>query len=272
MERAPHIERPIQRVLGAFEIANAHADLPKRGKRHAEAVRRARLLLEIHTSFGEGQRLLVPMLHQRDVRLVPAYRGQHVTRFNNDRKTFRLAERGDRFVQSALLRPGHARQGMHHREMASIAGGMQGRGGLGDVLPHDGHIADMAITEAQLVMCESDGPRIVGTLGLRQRLGEERNAAGGFAARNGQAAVYPPDVRKPRRIQPFAPCGRRAQRLRRPAHIVLKQPGFGKPTPHLNLFVAVQAGLAKRPNQEGGGLSPHSALQRLNRLSVEVRR
>ena len=104
---------------------------------------------------------------------------------------------------------------MHHREVASIAGGVQGRGGLGDVLAHDGHVADLAITEAQLVVGESDGPRVVRTLGLLQGLGEERDAAGRFAAGNGQAAVYPPHVRKPRRIQPLPPCGRRAQRLRR---------------------------------------------------------
>jgi hypothetical protein len=34
----------------------------------------------------------------------------------------------------------------------------------------------------------------------------------------------------------------------------------------------MQAGLAKGPNQQRGSLGPHSALERLNRLSVQVRR
>ena len=58
---------------------------------------------------------------------------------------------------------------------------------------------------------------------------------------------------------------------RSPADVVLKEPGFGERTPQLNLFVAVQAGLAKRPNQERRGVGAQSALQRLNRLSVRVR-
>ena len=110
MQRTPHVERAVQRVLGSLQIADPDADLAERGKRHAEAVRRAGLLLEVDASFGERQRLLVPMLHQRDVRLVPAHGRQHVARFDHDGQTLGLAERRDRFVEPPFLRERHARQ------------------------------------------------------------------------------------------------------------------------------------------------------------------
>ena len=57
------------------------------------------------------------------------------------------------------------------------------------MLAHDGDVADLAVAEAELVVGEADGPRVVRALGLLQRLGEEGNAARGLAAGNGQPAV-----------------------------------------------------------------------------------
>ena len=55
---------------------------------------------------------------------------------------------------------------MHHREMAAIAGGMQRRGGLGDVFADDGHVADLAVTLPEIEVGEADGARVVGDFGV----------------------------------------------------------------------------------------------------------
>ena len=47
-----------------------------------------------------------------------------------DGETLGLAQRRHRFVEPPFLRERHAGQRVHHREMASIAGGVQRRGGL----------------------------------------------------------------------------------------------------------------------------------------------
>ena len=48
-------------------------------------------------------------------------------------------------------------------------------------------------------------------------------------AYDGQAAVHAPQIGKPRRIEAFAPFGRRAQGFGRLPHVVLEQPRFGQP-------------------------------------------
>jgi hypothetical protein len=42
--------------------------------------------------------------------------------------------------------------------MPAIARGVQRRRRLGQVFTHDAGVADAAVSEGQLVMCESDGP------------------------------------------------------------------------------------------------------------------
>ena len=70
---------------------------------------------------------------------------------------------------------------MHHRQVTPVAGGMKGGRSLRDVLPHDGRVADLAITKAQFVVCEADCAGVVGALRLRQRLDEKRDASRGLA-------------------------------------------------------------------------------------------
>jgi hypothetical protein len=157
MKRTSDVERAIERVFGAFEVADANTDLSERCERDTKTVRRPRLLLQIDASLRKGERLLVPMLHQSDVRLVATYRRQDIERFDNDRQSFSLSQSRHGFVEPAFLRPGNTRQRMNHREVPSIASRMKGGRGLGDVLAHDRHLADLSIAEAELVMGKSDG-------------------------------------------------------------------------------------------------------------------
>src|SRR3982750_886502 len=145
--------------------------------------------------------------------------------------------------------------------MASIAGSMKGGGGLGDVLPHDRHLADLPIAETKFVMRESNGTRIVRAIRLVECLGQKRNTTRGFAPGDRQAAVDPPEIRETRGVAPLAPLWRRAERLGRPPHVVLKQPGFRQSTSNLDLFVAVETRLAQGADGNGNGLDPPPPFQ-----------
>ena len=135
--RAAHVERAVQRLFGALEIPDAHANLTERGERDAETVRRPRLLLELDAAFGERQRLVVTVLHQRHVRLVPVDRGEHVAGLDHQRQPLGVAQRRHRLVQTAFLRERDARERVDHRQMPAIAGRVQRRGRAGDVLADD---------------------------------------------------------------------------------------------------------------------------------------
>ena len=170
MERAADVERAVQRLLGALQVAEADADLAERGERDGEPVRRARVLVQRDAALGERERLLVAVLHQRDVRLVAAHRRQHVVGLDDDRQPLGLAQRGHRLVEPPVLRERDARQRVHQREVAPVAGGVQRGRRLGDVLADDRHVADLAIALPELVVGEADGARVVGALGLLERL------------------------------------------------------------------------------------------------------
>src|SRR4051812_18645252 len=81
-----------------------------------------------------------------------------------------------------------------------------------------------------------------------------------------------PEIGETRRIEPVAPLGRSAQRLGRPPHVVLKQPGLRQSTSDLNLFVAVESWLAQRADEKRRGLGAHSTLQGPHGLSIEISR
>src|SRR4026207_530700 len=102
---------------------------------------------------------------------------------------------------------------MHHREMTSITGGVEGGGRLGDVLANDRHLADVAIAEPELVVSQADRPRIVRAFSLPERLGKKGAPARVCAAGPRQASVHPPQVRKTGRIKPLSPFGRLPKRL-----------------------------------------------------------
>ena len=78
---------------------------------------------------------------------------------------------------------------MDQREVTTVASGMEGGGGLSDVLAHDGVVADLAVAQSQLVVGETDGARVVGDLRLLERPSVERNRARLLAAGIGNAPV-----------------------------------------------------------------------------------
>jgi hypothetical protein len=46
---------------------------------------------------------------------------------------------------------------MDHGQVTSVADGVKGRGRLSQVLPNDGGVANLAVTEAKLEVGEADG-------------------------------------------------------------------------------------------------------------------
>ena len=81
---------------------------------------------------------------------------------------------------------------MDHRQVASIAGGVQRGRSLGDVFPDDGQLADLAVAQAKLIMGEADRARLVGALRMVLGFREEGDAARWLAAGNSQAAMHAP--------------------------------------------------------------------------------
>ena len=170
LHRAANVERPIERLLGALQAAQPHANLPERGERDSQTVRSARFFLQLHAAFRERQRLLVTMLHQRDVCLVAADGGDDVLRIHREGETFALPHRRQRFVQPSFLRERHAGQRVDHRELTAVAGRVQGGGGLREMFADDRGVADLAVAERQLVVDEANRARIVRTFSGRERL------------------------------------------------------------------------------------------------------
>ena len=134
------------------------------------------------------------MLHQCHVRLVVHDPREHIVGRNRHRETLALAECGDRFFAAAGLREQNGRQRVNEREVAAIANGMQGGGGLCQMLANDAGIADLLVTERQLVVRETDGARIVRELGVFERTRVKSNRARLFASRERDAAVQPPGI------------------------------------------------------------------------------
>ena len=77
----------------------------------------------------------------------------------------------------------------------SVAGGVQRGRGFGDVLAHDGHVADLPVALAEIEVGEADRARVVGDLGLLQGAVVQRDRPRLFAARKRDAAVQAPEIR-----------------------------------------------------------------------------
>jgi hypothetical protein len=90
------------------------------------------------------------------------------------------------------------------REAALIAGRVERRRRLRDVIADDGRVADVAVAQAELVVGEPDRARIVGALGLLQRAAEQRDRAGRFALRRREPRVQAPEVGEAERMEPLA--------------------------------------------------------------------
>ena len=229
LNRASHLERAVQRVFRAAEIAEAHADLSERGERDGEAVPGAVPFVQRHAALGERQRLLVAVLQHHHARLVAAHRRQHIVGVDERRQSLGLPERPHRFVVPAQLGERHARERMHEREVAAIAGGVQRRRRFRDVLAHDRHVAHLAIALAELVVGEADGARVVRRFRLLQRAAVQRDRARLIAARRRQPAVQPPERRETTGRDGVAKrVGRPSKCSGRLIEVVLKQPRFGE--------------------------------------------
>ena len=112
--------------------------------------------VERHAPFGEGERLLVPMLEHHDVRLVPAHRRQHIIGVHERGKALGVPERRHRLFVASDLREGDAGKRVYEREVAPVARGVQRGGGFGDVLADDRDVADLAVALTQPVVREPD--------------------------------------------------------------------------------------------------------------------
>ena len=253
--RASNVEGPVQRRFGPFQVPEPHADLSQRRERHTQAVRRAGVLLQLDAAFRERQRLIVTVLHQRDVRLIAAHRGKDVAGVHEKGESLRMAQRSHRFVKPPLLSESDARERMDHREVPFVARGVKRRRGLRDVVPDDRGVADLPIAQTELVVGKPDRQRVVGALGLAHGFGQEGNSARRLAAGRREPAVHAPQMGEVGRIEPFVRFRRGTERLRRLPDIVLKQPGFGERAANLDLVRAWQPGSLQEPDEEGCRLS-----------------
>ena len=159
---------------------------------------------------------------------------------------------------------------MHHRQLTTVAGRVQGRGGLGQVFAKDRGVADPAVAEGQLVVDESDRPGFVSTLGSRESFTEERNSLGGLSASSGQPAVHPPEVGKTGRIDALSRLGWTPKRFDGLPQVVLKQPRLGQRAAKLNLLVARQAWTPQGTDEQRCCIRASPLTQGLKGLTVEV--
>src|SRR5258705_1477462 len=102
---------------------------------------------------------------------------------------------------------------MDHRQVPLVAGGMQRGRGLGDAIADDRGITHLAVAQAELVMREADGPRVVGLLGLAHSLCEERDPAGRLTPGRGESAVHAPEVRQVSGVEALPRLRRTSERV-----------------------------------------------------------
>ncbi len=130
---------------------------------------------------------------------------------------------------------------MHHGEVPLVAGGVQRRGRFGDMLADDGHVADLAITLAEIKVREANGAGVVRDLRLLQGAVVKGNGARLFAAGEGDAAMQPPQIGVQDLRQAFT------NRVRRAAEdgsglckIALQEVRFSQHDPHAQFIVPRQ--------------------------------
>ena len=263
LNRTADFQRPMQRFFGAREIAEPHANLSHRRQRHRQSVAGAVRFVQGNAAFGERARLLVAMLQEQHVRLVAADSRDDVVGMNGRCQPFGVAQRRHRLVVATLLSERDARQRVHQREVPPIARGKQCRRGLRDVLADNGHIADLAIAVAELVVGETDGARVVSDVGLLQGPAVKRDRAGLIALRRGQTAVEAPERRDPSGRNGFADRVRStAERGGRLIEIVLQQPCLGEHRPKRELVVARQGRGTQCGGEHLGRICSASAFER----------
>ena len=220
-------------------------------------------LVQRHAALGERQRLLVAVLHHRDVRLVAADECEDVVGVDRRGEPLRVPQGAHGFVVAAALRERHAGERVHEGEVPAVAGGVQRRGGLADVLADDRDVADFRVALAELVVGEADRARVVRDLGLLERAAVMRDGARLIAAGGGDAAVQPPERRQAAGWERLAErVGRPAERRAGLIEIVLQQPRLGQHRSHGELVVARQRRRAQRGCEHLRGVRPAAAIER----------
>ena len=126
LKRTAHVQRAVQCFLRAIQIPEPDANLTEGRQRDAKTMRCARFLLQFNAAFRQGERRLVPVLHERNVRLIAAHGREDVAGFNLDGQPLRLAQRGHGLVQPSFLGQRHARERVDHRKMPPVACRVQG--------------------------------------------------------------------------------------------------------------------------------------------------
>ena len=111
-------------------------------------------------------------------------------------------------------------------------------------------------------MGEADGAQIVRDLGLFQRAAVERDGARLVAARRGETAMQPPEIRENGRSDGFAQrVGRASERRAGLRQIVLQEPRFGQHGAKGELVGPRQRSGAQGLLQDLGGLGAAPALE-----------
>ena len=241
LERAPDGQRAVQDVLGEFEVSLAHADLPERGQRDGKAVRGPGRFMEGHGAVGQRAGLFELVAHQRDDCLVAAHQREHVIGLRERREVFGLAEGAGGLLVAAALGEDRPRQRVDQREVASLAGGMQGGGRRVDVVADDGELADLLVADAEFVVRQADGARVVRQFRLLQGAAEQRDGARLVGPKKRHAAMEPPQRREAHRFDALAQdIGRPAKRCAGLLEVILQEPRFGERGANRELVVAAQ--------------------------------
>jgi hypothetical protein len=200
-------------------------------------VRRSGLLLQLDAALDESKRLIVPVLHQRHVRLISVDSCEDVSRLDHESEPLCVTQRRHCLIEPPFLRERHAGERVHHREMPPIASRVQRRGSAGDVFANDCRIAYLSVTETEFVVGKSDGARVVGALGLFQRPREKCDTTRGLAAGDRHAAVHAPEIGEARRVETLPLVGRTAEGLGGLAKVVLEEPRLRQGASNLHLVV-----------------------------------
>jgi len=191
LDRAAHVERAVQRLLGPFELAESHTDLAQGRQGDRQPMPGSLGFVERDASLGYRQRLFVTVLDHRDIRLVATDRGDDVVGVNERSQPIGMAERAHRVVEAARVGQGDAGHIVHEGQTAPVAGRVQCGCRLGDVLADDGDIADLPIALRELVVRETDEPGVVRELRMFERAPVHGDGARLIAARRGEPTVEP---------------------------------------------------------------------------------
>ena len=163
--------------LRAVEVAQLHENLTQRGQRDGETVTGSERLVEGHASFGERQRPVEMLAHERDVCLVVRDAGEQIVGGNRLCQTLALAESGLGLFASARLREEDGRQRVDERQMPAFPGGMKRGRGLRQVLADDAGVADVLVAVGELIVRETDRPRVMGEIRVLERTRVQRDGS-----------------------------------------------------------------------------------------------